>query len=132
LQEDFDKALEVDVLACSLQMDRSENGDLLEYLATKLVGALPDEVVVTRGGSIFSSKKPVVELSLTLGEMSFQIKREKKGGLSAFEMKVVRGITLSTKEVSTDKWVQDLAETLARQAEKNSRTKEALKKFVIG
>jgi hypothetical protein len=130
--DDYDQALEVDVLACSLQMDKDESGDLLEYLATKLSGAMPDETEVTRGGWLLSSKKPVVGLSITLGEIGFQIVREKKGTLTAREMKIVRGVTLSTKEVSTDKWVQDLAEALARLAEKNNRTKEALKKFVIG
>jgi len=58
--------------------------------------------------------------------------REKKGALTAREMKIVRGVTLSTKEVPTDKWVQDLAEALAQMAEKNKTTREALKKFVIG
>ena len=115
--EDFDKALEVDVLACSLQMDKNESGDLLEYLATKLSGALPQETEVTRGGWMLSS---------------FQMVREKNGNLTARQMKIVRGVTLSTKEVPTEKWVQDLAEALAKLAESSNRTKEALKKFVIG
>jgi hypothetical protein len=130
--EDFEQALEVDVLAISLQMDKSESGDLLEYLATKLTGALPEETEVTRGGWLLSNKKPVVSLAITLGDIGFQMVREKKGTITAREMKIVRGVTLSTKEVPTDKWVQDLAEALARMAEKNNTTKEALKKFVIG
>ncbi|MBS1992624.1 MAG: hypothetical protein JSS86_11020 [Cyanobacteria bacterium SZAS LIN-2] len=130
--EDFDQALEVDVLACSLQMDKDENGDLLEFLATKLSGAMPQETEVTRGGWMLSSKKPVVGLAITLGEVGFQMVREKNGHLTARQMKIVRGVTLSTKEVPPDKWVQDLAEALSRLAEKNSKTKEALKKFVIG
>lgn len=130
--EDFDQALEVDVLACSLQMDKSESGDLLEYLATKLSGALPEETEITRGGWLLSNKKPVVGLSVTLGDIGFQMVREKKGTITAREMKIVRGVTLSTKEVPTDKWVQDLAEALAQMAEKNKTTREALKKFVIG
>ena len=130
--EDFDQALEVDVLACSLQMDKSESGDLLEYLATKLSGALPEETEITRGGWLLSNKKPVGGLSVTLGDIGFQMVREKKGTITAREMKIVRGVTLSTKEVPTDKWVQDLAEALAKVAEKNKTTREALKKFVIG
>jgi len=130
--EDFDQALEVDVLACSLQMDKNESGDLLEYLATKLSGAMPQETEITRGGWMLSSKKPVVGLSITLGEVGFQMIREKNGHITARQMKIVRGVTLSTKEVPTDKWVQDLASALSALAEKNSKTKEALKKFVIG
>jgi hypothetical protein len=130
--EDFDQALEVDVLACSLKMDQKESGEFLEYLATKLSGALPDETEVVRGGWLLSSKKKVISLSVTLGDLRFKLEREGATKLTAREMKIVRGVTLSTKEVPTDKWVQDLAEALARCAEQNNTTKEALKKFVNG
>ncbi len=132
MDDDFDQALEVDVLACSLQMDKTASGDLLESLAVKLEGALPDDTEVVRGGWILSNKKPVVSLSVTLGDIGFLLVREKKGSLTARQMKIVRGVTLSTKEVPTEKWVQDLAEALAAMAEQNSKTREALKKFVLG
>jgi hypothetical protein len=47
-------------------------------------------------------------------------------------MKIVRGVVLKTEEVPVDQWVQNLAAALANFAEKNSRTRAALQKFVIG
>lgn len=130
--EDFEDALQVDVLACSLQMDKSQSGDMLEYLATKLSSALPEETEITRGGWFLSSSRTVTELTLKLGDVGFQMLREKKGAITARQMKIVRGVVLKTEEVDVEKWVQNLAAALAAMAEKNSRTKEALQKFVIG
>lgn len=130
--EDFEDALQVDVLACSLQMDKNQSGDLIEYLATKLSSALPEETEVTRGGWFLSSSRPVTELSIKLGDIGFQMIREKKGAITARQMKIVRGVVLKTEEVDVEHWVQSLAQALAAMAEKNSRTREALQKFVIG
>jgi hypothetical protein len=69
---------------------------------------------------------------LKLGDVGFQMLREKKGAITARQMKIVRGVVLKTEEVDVEKWVQNLAAALAAMAEKNSRTKEALQKFVIG
>jgi len=130
--DDYEEALQVDVLACSLQMDKSESGDLLEFLAAKLASALPEEVEITRGGWLLSAKKPVTELKVSLGEQGFQMIREKRGAITARQMKIVRGVVLKTEEVPVEKWVENLAQALAQMAEKNSRTKQALQKFVIG
>ncbi len=129
---DYEQALQVDVLACSLQMDKSESGDLLEFLAAKLSSALPEETEITRGGWFLSASKPVTELSIKLGDQGFQIVREKRGAITARQMKIVRGVVLKTEEVPVDQWVQNLAAALANLAEKNSRTRAALQKFVIG
>ena len=58
--------------------------------------------------------------------------REKRGAITARQMKIVRGVVLKTEEVAVDQWVQNLAAALANFAEKNSRTRAALQKFVIG
>jgi hypothetical protein len=131
--DDYEQALQVDVIACSLQMDKSESGDLLEFLAAKLSAALPDDTEITRGGWILSSKRPVVDLTIKLGEQGFQMLREKRGGsLTARQMKIVRGVVLKTEEVGVEQWVQNLAAALSHQAEKNNQTRQALQKFVIG
>jgi len=113
-------------------MDKSDSGDLLEFLAAKLASALPEEVEITRGGWLLSAKKPVVDLKVSLGEQGFQMVREKRGSITARQMKIVRGVVLKTEEVPVEKWVENLAIALAQMAEKNSRTKQALQKFVIG
>lgn len=132
MADDYEQALQVDVIACSLQMDKSESGDLLEFLAAKLSSALPEETEITRGGWILSSKRPVVDLTVKLGEQGFQMQREKRGSITARQMKIVRGVVLKTEEVAVEQWVQNLAAALSLQAEKNSQTRQALQKFVIG
>ena len=127
--DDFDQALQVDVLACSLRMDKDASGDLLEHLALKLSQALPDECEITRGGS---AKKPVTDLSLKLEDTGYQFTREKRGAITARRQKIVRGVVLKSEEVPVEALIQELAQNLANLAEKNSRTREALQKFVVG
>ena len=130
--EDFEGALQVDILACSLKLDKDASGDMLEHLAAKLSQALPEETEVTRGGWILSSKKPVTELTIKLEDTGFMFLREKRGAITARRQKIVRGVVLKTEEVDVEKLIVELAEKLAALAEKNARTREALQKFVVG
>lgn len=130
--EDFEHALQVDVLACSLRLDKDASGDLLEHLSAKLAQALPDECEITRGGWLLSSKKPVVELSVKLDDTGFQFTSDKRGVISARRQKIVRGVVLKSEDVEVEKLIGELAEKLASLAEKNARTREALQKFVVG
>lgn len=130
--EDFEDALQVDVLACSLRMDKDASGDMLEHLATKLSQVLPEETEVTRGGWLLSAKKPVTELTIKLDDTGYTFVREKRGNITARRQKIVRGVVLKNEEVPVEKLIQELAEKLAVLAEKNARTREALQKFVIG
>ncbi len=130
--DDSERALEVDILAVSLRSDKDAAGDLLEHLAGKLSQALPEEVQVCRGGWLFSSKKPVEELSIKLGEIGFQFKRDKRGVITAMRQKIVRGVVLKSEEVAVESLIDELAAQLAKVAEKNARTRDALTKFVIG
>ncbi len=130
--DDFEEALQVDVLACSLRMDKDASGDLLEHLALKLSQALPEECEITRGGWLLSAKKPVTDLSLKLEDTGYQFTREKRGTITARRQKIVRGVVLKSEEVPVEALIQELAVKLASLAEKNSRTREALQKFVVG
>lgn len=130
--EDFEDALQVDVLACSLRMDKDASGDMLEHLATKLSQVLPEETEVTRGGWLLSAKKPVTELTIKLDDTGYTFVRMKRGNIAARRQKIVRGVVLKNEEVPVEKLIQELAEKLAVLAEKNARTREALQKFVIG
>lgn len=130
--EDFENALQVDVLACSLRMDKDASGDMLEHLAGKLSQVLPEETEVVRGGWLLSAKKPVTELTIKLDDCGYAFVREKRGNISARRQKIVRGVVLKNEEVPVEKLIQELAEKLAVLAEKNARTREALQKFVIG
>jgi hypothetical protein len=130
--EDVEEELRVEVLAAALRMDTQAAGDLLESLAVKLSGSLPENTTVRRGGWFLSSKKPVEEINVRFDEAQYQIVRERHGSFTAREMKIVRGVVLKTSDVPVDKWISDLAQDITEIAQQSSATRQALKKFVVG
>ncbi|GAC1452615.1 MAG: hypothetical protein NVS2B14_19490 [Chamaesiphon sp.] len=132
MSEDLDPALEVDVLAAALRMDRQESGDLLEFLAKKLEQSLPKNTTVTRGGWFLSKQHPVEDITVRFDDYQYQIIRERHGALTAKVMKLVRGVVLKTTEVPIAQWTDEVAEQLASLAERSAQTRGALNKFVLG
>ena len=76
MTEDFDPALQVDVLAAALRLDHQEARDLLEFLAQKLEQSLPQATTVTRSGGLFSKARPVKEILVRFDDYHYQIIRE--------------------------------------------------------
>src|SRR5262245_49045982 len=99
MEEDFNQALQVDVLAASLRLDTKESGDLIESLAQKLSQTLPENTTIRRAGWLFSSKHPVEEIHVRFDEKQYQIVRERHGSVSTRVMKVVRGVVLKTSDI---------------------------------
>lgn len=132
MQDDLDQALQVDVLAASLRMDRQESGDLLESLAQKLVQSLPENTTLRRGGWLLSSKHPVEEINVRFDEKQYQVVRERHGSFTCRVMKIVRGVVLKTTEIPLDQWITELAGQLAELSLRNDQMRRALNKFVIG
>jgi ATP-dependent Clp protease ATP-binding subunit ClpA len=132
MPEDFDQALQVDVLAASLRMEHQESGDLLEFLAKKLEQSLPQNTTVTRGGWFLSKDHPVQEITVRFNDYQYQILRERQGSLTAKVMKLVRGVVLKTTEIPVHQWTDEVAQQLAQLAESSAQTRRALNKFVIG
>jgi len=132
MPEDFDQALQVDVLAASLRMEHQESGDLLEFLAKKLEQSLPQNTTVTRGGWFLSKDHPVQEITVRFNDYQYQILRERQGSLTAKVMKLVRGVVLKTTEIPIHQWTDEVAQQLAQLAENSAQTRRALNKFVIG
>jgi hypothetical protein len=131
MQEDFDAALKMDVLTAALRMDKQQAKDLLEYLALKFQGCLPESTTIKRGGWILSAERPVEQLTIAFPDCQFQLERQKHGPVSAKIMKIVRGVVLKTTEVSVEEWTKQLAETLSQAASQNSATRDALQKLVM-
>lgn len=125
----MDDALTVEVLACTLRMEKSQSSDLMEHLASMLSKALPDETKVDRGGFFLSANRPVVQLTVTLPDGGFQLVRE-KNRIIARQLKIVRNVVLKTEELSMEAWIMGLAAALSRHAEHNSAALIALEKFV--
>src|SRR6185437_7198244 len=129
---DEDPALRVDILAAGLRGDQKESGNTVEFLAKKSELILPNHTKVVRGGWILSSVKPVRELTISFDDFQYQVTVEKHGSVSAREAKLVRGVVLKTREIKLDEWINLVAESLSKYAEKNASARQALSDFLIG
>lgn len=133
MEDDLDQPLMFETLAASLEIDRRESKTLVESLATMLQGALPDNVTVTRGGWLLSKEKPIEDLLVRFDDTHYQITKDKRlGSFTARSMKVVRGIALKSTEMELSECISQIVKALTQVAEKNTRMKDALRKFVEG
>lgn len=132
MPEDFDDAIEVDVLANALRMGKAESKDLLETLAIRLEAIMPDVTTIERGGWILSSARPVKAVTVRFDHCHLQLVKERTGTLTASILKVVRGVVLKTSVTTLDDWFKTLATEMTKAAHSNTQTREALKNFVIG
>src|SRR5438309_1432104 len=126
----MDGGLGFEVLASSLRADMSDTKAFLGALAEKLGGALPQQCVVERKGSLFSKEKHVHRVSVELGEHRYLIEHASHGGLRASRAKVVRGIALKTDELTVDAWIDELSRDLSSHAARNSQARQALERLL--
>jgi hypothetical protein len=131
-EDDFDQALQLDVLAASLRADTVQSADLLEQLARMLQAAVPEAVTIKRAGWFMSKERPIEELDVIFDDYQYQIVREKHGSMTARSMKKVRGVVLKTTEISVEECIEDILGALKEMSEKNAQTRRALNKFVLG
>jgi hypothetical protein len=128
--DDFDAALNVDVLAASLRMDGKQSANMLEFLAQKLELALPENVTVKRGGWLLSKDKPVEEILVRFEDFHYQLVKGKHGPVGAKQLKIVRGVALKTNDVTMDEWISLVAKELSDLAAQNAQARDALGKMV--
>ncbi len=131
LGEPSGESLQVDLLAASLRADMTDLKAFMEVLAVKLEEAMPDQTVVARQNKLFSREHPVREILITLDDYQYRISREQGGPLLTQRVKVVRGIALKTEQMPMEQWIGELAEGLARQAQKSAQARIALERFLI-
>ncbi len=132
LDDEFDQALKLDVLAASLRADKVQSTDMLETLAKMLQAAVPESTTISRGGWFMSKERPIEELTVKFDDYQYQINRAKHGSFSGRSMKLVRGVVLKTTDISIDKCIESILAELEKLAENNAQTRRALNKFVLG
>ncbi|MBZ0187953.1 MAG: hypothetical protein K8F91_17025 [Candidatus Obscuribacterales bacterium] len=132
MDNDLDKALQVDVLARLLQADKQQSAEMVETLAKMLLAALPEYTTVKRGGFILSKTRPVVELNVVFETIGYQIVKSKHGTVSAKEQKIVRGIALKSCDIDLEDCIDNIVSQLAGLAESNAIAKRALNNFIDG
>lgn len=129
MEDSLDRALEIDILAATLSLDRKDSGDILELLARKFQVFLPQNIEVKRK---FLGLGAIETITLRFDDYHYQISRERYGSIIARSIKVIRGVSIKTTEISTDQWSQELAQALTRMAANNAQFKDALHKFILG
>lgn len=132
MDDDLDKALQVDVLARMLKAEKQQAAELVETLAKMLSAALPEHTTIKRGGFVLSKNRPVTELSVVFETVGFQILKSKHGTVSAKEQKIVRGIALKSSDIDLEKCIDSILSELAGLAESNAIAKSALNRFIDG
>jgi hypothetical protein len=129
MAEDLDRALEVDVLAAALSLDRQGSGDLLTLLAQKLTGGLPRNTKVRRS---WFGLGAVQAVTICFADVHYEIGRQKYGDLVATSIQIVRGVKIKTTQMTTAEWSQAVAQTLAQEAERNAEVRAGLNRFILG
>lgn len=132
MEEELDRALQVDVLIASLRMNQGETKDLLEYLAGMLEQALPANTTVKRGGWFLSAAKPVEELTVRFDDYHYKIVRQRHGSFTALQMKLVRAVVLKTTDIPIDQCIDEIVKELAKLSENNAQARSALNRFMTG
>jgi hypothetical protein len=130
MHDELSEPLQVEMFAASLRADSTDIRAFLEALAVKLEGSLPNQTQVKRHRSIFSREHPVNEIVVTLGDYQYRIARERQSPLITFRTKVVRGIVLKTDQIPMEQWIEELAESLAREAAQSAQAHRALVRFL--
>jgi hypothetical protein len=131
MHDELSEPLQVEMFAASLRADNTDSKAFLEALAAKLEGSLPDRTQVTRQRSMFSREHPVKEIVVTLGDYQYRVMRERQSPLITSRAKMVRGIVLKTDQVPMEQWIEELAESLARESAQSAQAHAALERFLL-
>jgi hypothetical protein len=116
-----------DLLAASLRADTQDLRAFVEALAAKLSGAFPDRVRVDRSGLL--GNKRVKALSVDLGDERYELEHD-DGHVSCRCSSVVRGITLKSRELELDSWIDALSQELLEEAGRSERGRVALERLL--
>jgi hypothetical protein len=122
---------DLDLLAASLRADAGDLDAFVAALAVKLEGALPDQVEVERGGSLFGGRKRVRRIEVTLGDQRYEAEPD-HGRVTCRRRSVVRGIALKTQELDLDAWIAALSQDLVEEADRSERGRQALARLLEG
>ncbi|MDR3710588.1 MAG: hypothetical protein P4L33_19990 [Capsulimonadaceae bacterium] len=120
-------------LSGALLKNYAENQkEFVPLLTFLLEEAMPDLTVVERKSlSLFSSKKRIVSITVTLEDNVYVLV---DGGdrcpLKARRIKIVKGITLRTDEIDVEQWLSEVGGEINNRAEKSEKALAALRNFL--
>jgi len=117
------------MVAASIRADASDTETFFRVLVSKMSDALGDRVTVTRAGGLLKRDRPVtgVEMDLTNGGAGIVLAASREhSAIACTVVRRVRGIALSTKQVSMSEWIDELVSALAEEAKNSQQTWSAL------
>lgn len=132
MEDEFDKALQLDILASMLSSDKKQTKDHVETLSNILEATLPEHVKIKRGGMFFSKDRPLEELTVQFEETAYVLIVSKKGAVQARKQKFVRGISLSSVDMQVQECIDSIVQHLSETAAKSSAARDALARFISG
>ncbi len=119
------------MMIASLRADRGDVESYGRVLTNVLGDALPEgmvEVDYRRSMSDRVSGKPgqAVAVRVHAPERELELRQGRRGGVEAEVRSVVRGVTISRKQVGIDEWLTELAQELNRLAARDAAARAAM------
>jgi hypothetical protein len=125
------------MMIASLRADRGDVESYGRVLTNVLGDALPEgmvEVDYRRSMSDRVSGKPgqAVAVRVHASERELELRQGRRGGVEAEVRSVVRGVTISRKQVGIDEWLTELAQELNKLAARDAAAREAMARLFGG
>jgi hypothetical protein len=126
---------DIDALAAALRADSADLDVYARVLTTSLADALPAGMLeVERDQSMRDrlAGRPgeVRTLRIGFGEVSLELDRGKAGAPVARAARSVRGVVISSREITVEEWTRLLADQLAVRAKDSAQARAALARLL--
>jgi hypothetical protein len=126
---------DVDALAAALRADAADLDVYARVLTTSLAAALPAEMVgIDRDRSLADRlagrEGKVRGIRIALGDWELTLSPGRSGVPVAQARQKVRGVAISSRDVSLDEWAQLLATGLAKRARESAEARAALRRLL--
>jgi hypothetical protein len=120
-----------DLHAAWLRRAEKDNKSFIEALAVRLEQSLPGHVQVERKkDSLFSRQVHVAKITVRTGGDCY-ILENSRGEIVVSQVKEVRGIVLSSREVELSDWIQNLDVELQNLSGHSAQAAGALRQFLM-
>ena len=126
---------DVEALAAALRADSADLEVYSRVLTTSLSEALPAGMVEVQRDQTMRDRmagRPGVVRTLRIGfgEVSLELSRGSAGAPVARAARAVRGVVISSREISIDEWTRLLADQLAERAKDSAAARTALARLL--
>jgi hypothetical protein len=126
---------EVDLLAAALRADSADLDVYSRVLTDSLAQALPPGMVEIEHDQSMRDRlagRPGVvrTMRIAFGEVSLELSRGRAGAPVARAARAVRGVVISSREITVDEWTRLLADQLAARAKDSAEARAALAKLI--